>query len=137
MTYQPKVYREQGGDKLVVASGGEIEVQSGGTLDLQAGSTVGLDDITVSDTLTVAATGEIDVLAGGRMLAAGTQASHQAALAITYSSNDPSITPNGAVTIADGSAPTVSELLECVEELSAMIQHLNTVVEGIGAMATS
>lgn len=32
MTYQPKVYREQGGDKLVVASGGEIDVKSGGKI---------------------------------------------------------------------------------------------------------
>lgn len=38
MTYQPKVYREQGGDKLIVASGGEIEVQSGGVLDMQPGA---------------------------------------------------------------------------------------------------
>lgn len=30
MTYQPKVYREQGGSKLVVQSGGEVEVKSGG-----------------------------------------------------------------------------------------------------------
>ena len=33
------VYLEQGGDKQVVASGGEIEVQSGGTLDIQSGAT--------------------------------------------------------------------------------------------------
>jgi len=40
MSYQPKVYREQGGDKTVVATGGEIEVQSGATLDLQSGAVV-------------------------------------------------------------------------------------------------
>lgn len=32
MTYQPKVYREQGGDKIVVESGGEIEVKTGGVI---------------------------------------------------------------------------------------------------------
>lgn len=32
MTYQPKVYREQGGDRMVVASGGEIDVETGGQL---------------------------------------------------------------------------------------------------------
>lgn len=31
-----KVYREQGGKKLVVASGGEIEIRSGGVLDVSA-----------------------------------------------------------------------------------------------------
>lgn len=33
-TYQPKVYRKQGGDELVVASGGKINIESGGTLEL-------------------------------------------------------------------------------------------------------
>jgi len=32
MSYEPKVYREQGGDKIVVASGGEINIESGGTV---------------------------------------------------------------------------------------------------------
>src|SRR5262245_33821205 len=33
-TYQPKVYRTNGGDKQVVASGGELDVESGGALKL-------------------------------------------------------------------------------------------------------
>lgn len=32
VTYGPKVYRKQGGDELVVASGGAITVESGGTI---------------------------------------------------------------------------------------------------------
>lgn len=38
-SYSTDVYMEQGGDKLVVASGGEIEIQSGGTIDVQSGAT--------------------------------------------------------------------------------------------------
>jgi hypothetical protein len=38
--YNTTVYHEQGGNKEVVASGGEIEVQSGGTLELQSGATL-------------------------------------------------------------------------------------------------
>ena len=34
MSYQPKTYRTNGGDKLVIASGGEIDVESGGDLKL-------------------------------------------------------------------------------------------------------
>lgn len=34
MTYQTKVYRANGGDKLVVASGGEVDIESGGALKL-------------------------------------------------------------------------------------------------------
>lgn len=43
-TYKAKVYRKQGGDELVVASGGKITVESGGTLDVAAGATMSLGD---------------------------------------------------------------------------------------------
>jgi hypothetical protein len=32
-SYQPKVYRKQGGAEMVIASGGKITVESGGTID--------------------------------------------------------------------------------------------------------
>ena len=38
-SYQPKVYRKQGGDESVVADGGTHTVESGGTLSLEAGAT--------------------------------------------------------------------------------------------------
>jgi hypothetical protein len=49
MGYQPKVYRKQGGDEMIVANTGNVEVESGGTvkvksggkLELQTGSTFG------------------------------------------------------------------------------------------------
>jgi len=37
-TYGPKVYKDQGGDRENVASGGSIVVYSGGTLDVSAGT---------------------------------------------------------------------------------------------------
>lgn len=42
-----KVYLEQGGEKQVVASGGEIEVLSGGTIDIQSGATWTVADGTI------------------------------------------------------------------------------------------
>ena len=42
--YNTTVHTQQGGAKLVIASGGELEIQSGGTLDLQSGSTLGAAD---------------------------------------------------------------------------------------------
>lgn len=36
-TYKPAVYRKQGGDELVVASGGKITVESGGAIETSAG----------------------------------------------------------------------------------------------------
>lgn len=52
MSYQPKVYRKQGGDEMVVASGGAITVESGGSLTV-AGvtideNTLAMDDVTAS-----------------------------------------------------------------------------------------
>ena len=38
-TYQSKVYNKQGGEEIVVASGGKITVESGGTIDASAGTT--------------------------------------------------------------------------------------------------
>lgn len=53
MTYQPATFRQQGGDKFVVESGGEIEVRSGGTLDVQSGAT--LTDSRFTGSVSVAA----------------------------------------------------------------------------------
>lgn len=39
-TVGPKVYREQGGDRQVVKSGGEIKVESGGIVNLESGAIV-------------------------------------------------------------------------------------------------
>ncbi|MCB0072533.1 MAG: hypothetical protein KDE20_13785 [Caldilineaceae bacterium] len=96
-----KVYKPQGGDELVVASGGEINVESGGKIT---------DD--------------------------GTQASAIGTLAITYSSNDPTITANGAVTVADGSAASVAELLEFCEELKAQTNAILAALRGVGIIAS-
>lgn len=38
MTYVPKVYRKQGGNELVVASGGAITVETGGAINYPGGS---------------------------------------------------------------------------------------------------
>jgi len=44
-TYQPAVYRKQGGEELVVADGGKITIESGGALILD-GSPVTADQLT-------------------------------------------------------------------------------------------
>ena len=41
--YQPKVYRKQGADELVIASGGTITVESGGTIAVEDGANVTLE----------------------------------------------------------------------------------------------
>ena len=39
-SYGPKVYRKQGGNTLVVASGGDIQAESGGTIQLEQGTRI-------------------------------------------------------------------------------------------------
>ena len=41
-TYQPKVYREQGGDRMVVASSGSLDIESGGEIDFETGAALKL-----------------------------------------------------------------------------------------------
>lgn len=50
-TYGPKVYRKQGGDVLIVASGGTITAESGSTVDL-SGSTLSLPSALDTDSTT-------------------------------------------------------------------------------------
>ena len=38
MSYSGKVYRKQGGDELVIASGGTLTVESGATLAIEDGA---------------------------------------------------------------------------------------------------
>ena len=90
-----------------------------------------LADVTASTT-------EINLLDGaGAAVASGTQAAVIADVAITYTANDPSIIPDGAVTVADGSAATVAELLELVVELKANQDALIDALQAFGIVATS
>ncbi len=49
-TYSPKVYMTDGGDKQVVASGGEVEVASGGAIDVESGGSLKLAGTAISAT---------------------------------------------------------------------------------------
>lgn len=70
-TYQPKVYRKQGGDELVVASGGTLTVESGGVVTLAAGA-LGLaaNEIVVGDLAANLQIGTIPLPLGGWRLIA-------------------------------------------------------------------
>lgn len=53
------------------------------------------------------------------------------AVTITWTTGDPSITPNAAVTIADGATPTVTELQELAVELNDQVNKLNADVTAV------
>jgi len=53
-TYNTTIYREQGGDTLVIASGGKLDVQSGGELEVSSGATFDIDAaMDIDNTVTV------------------------------------------------------------------------------------
>lgn len=81
--------------------------------------------------------GELRIASGGSITAAGTQATVLADVAITWSSNGPSITPNNAVTIADGDTPTVVELQELCVEINAKVSAIIDALQGAGIVATA
>lgn len=51
MSYGPKVYHEQGGDRLVVASSGSLDVESGGEIDVESGGALKFAGTDVTATL--------------------------------------------------------------------------------------
>ena len=48
-TYQPEVYREQGGDRLVVASEGSADIESGGAINVESGGAIAVESGAESD----------------------------------------------------------------------------------------
>lgn len=50
MSYTPKVYREQGGARQVIASGGSLDVQSGGEIDIENGGSLKLAGTAITAT---------------------------------------------------------------------------------------
>lgn len=56
MSYQPKVYRKQGGNDLVVASGGSLDIESGGSFEIAGVQvTASAADLNKVDALTASA----------------------------------------------------------------------------------
>lgn len=58
-SYQPKVYRKQGGTELVIASGGKVAVESGGAMDIESGGAFKL-----AGTAVTATADELNILDG-------------------------------------------------------------------------
>ena len=57
-TYQPKTYREEGGDRHVIASSGSLDVESGGEIDIESGGALKIAGTAI--TATAAEINQID-----------------------------------------------------------------------------
>ena len=71
-TYQPKVYREQGGDRMVVASGGSHDVESGGEIDIESGAALKVAGSDKTAALADAVESPVAGIADGYKVARGT-----------------------------------------------------------------
>lgn len=67
MTYGPKVYRKQGGNEIVVASGGKITVESGGDVNIGGNSLV--DELAALNGLDATELGYLNAVSAGTVTA--------------------------------------------------------------------
>lgn len=122
-TYQPKVYRKQGGDEMVVASGGAVTIESGGSItgkqlkqrarsvwfNLDNGAATTIDDVlmTPSTAITITAARILYVDATTGTVAAGnakigTTLGGAEIVAATAYENSKAVGTTTAMTIVDG-----------------------------------
>lgn len=123
-TYQPKVYRKQGGDEMVVASGGAITVESGGSLTV-AGVTV--DETTLAMTgLTASAvelnqyTVNVDIADGSAEAVYYAVCPHAGDIAKIYTVTDGVVsTADITITAAIGATPVTNGVVTIATAASA------------------
>jgi hypothetical protein len=99
MTYQPAVYRAQGGDDLVIASSGTVTMESGSTMTIASGAAA-----TLAGTLTVASGGVITVASGGTFTVASGATWTPAAEAIQTAATTATVITASGLTIVTGTS---------------------------------
>lgn len=111
MSYNTKVYSEQGGDVLVVADGGAITIEDGGALNFESGGE-----------LAIASGAEISIASGGKITAAGTQALTIANAKADYTALD---------------LDTEAEIIVAVNLQATKINAIIAALKGVGIIAAS
>lgn len=112
-TYQPKVYRKQGGDELVIASGGTLTVESGATLAILNGALEAPDMALATGSILLGTAGvaaALDAKGDGKILIGnGTTAAMQSV------GTDATLANTGALTIAAG-AVTLAKMADIASD---------------------
>lgn len=130
-TYQPKVYRQQGGARFVVASSGSLDVESGGEIDIESGGafkiaatqvTATASELNLTDnqpasvTWTLSSTGSTatkDVLATITDAAGTAMAGNQLVQLYLFTDAGPAafLTPTSAMTMSTGPSAATCKLI--------------------------
>lgn len=117
-TYQPKTYRDTGGDRIKVASGGTLDIETGGILSFN-----GVDT-------TTALARVISGLAAGTRIAFG--------IWVTVAATDP--VPTGLTTVTGALVSLVSSPVLGMQEASATTTGATTgsiIISGFASTATN
>ena len=78
-TYQPGVYRQQGGARFVVTTNGTLDVESGGELDIESGGTLALAGTAITSTAA-----ELNIMDGVTSTAAELNLNDNQVAGVTY-----------------------------------------------------
>jgi hypothetical protein len=114
LSYAPKVFRKQGGDEMVVASGGILNVESGGQLQL-AGVAVGATAAELNESFI-----SIDIADGSAEAVYYAVSPHAGTISKIYTVTDAAVaTADITVTAAIGATPVTNGVVTIATAASA------------------
>jgi hypothetical protein len=114
LSYAPKVYRKQGGDEMVVASGGILNVESGGQLQI-AGVAVGATAAELNESFI-----SLDIADGSAEAVYYVVSPHAGSISKIYTVTDAAVaTADITVTAAIGATPVTNGVVTIATAASA------------------
>lgn len=151
--YQPKIYRKQGGNDLVVASGGSLDIESGGSLEIagvQVTATAAELNKTNTATQTLTASGAVTAGASALYLdhttvaiaATVADATAHAGVFLVTATTEPGAGQDHTVTLTGGTwngTNTIATFADIADSLFVMFDSAGkgTIILNTGSVALS
>ena len=129
LSYQPKVYRKQGGEEFVVASGGKINIETGGDIEVNGVSLI--DEVAALSGLEA---GEVAFLDG---VTAGTVTAGKAVVTTTNKHIDALVISDGGLALGAGAGTAISATaaeINILDGATLAVAELN-ILDGVTATA--
>lgn len=133
-TYQPKVYMEQGGDKMIVESGGEIEIKSGGNLSV-GGKNVSAAELSVLDGITASAA-ELSIMHGVTATTAEISKLHGAG-AVVASGTAAALVTNAKADYTTGDLDSEAEIISALNAANGKLNSILAALKAFGIILSS
>jgi len=129
LSYQPKVYRKQGGEEFVVASGGKINIETGGDIEVNGVSLI--DEVAALSGLEA---GEVAYLDG---VTAGTVTAGKAVVTTTSKHIDALVISDGGLALGAGAGTAITSTaaeLNILDGATLAVAELN-ILDGVTSTA--